>query len=280
MIPLDGVEQVVLEHVPREVTITVTSSPSRGIEATLGLAEALARHGYRVVPHVAARLVASHAELAAILTRIEALGSGDVFVVAGDAARPRGPFESAYPESHAFISDEATIQAMFDKVPFATYIVSQICFDAVVIAGWIRRVRDRGVELPIHVGLPGPTDAARLLRLSRRIGLGESSRFLRRHGSWLGRLTLPRGYRPERLLDQLAGALAREDSRVEGLHLFSFNEVAAAERWRREQLARVLAGRGRPEQLAHTPAERGRPEQLARISGDDAGTEQVRRTRE
>jgi methylenetetrahydrofolate reductase (NADPH) len=257
VMPLEGVESLVLRHVPRELTVTVTSSPTRGIEPTLKLAESLTRHGFRVVPHLAARLVSGRDELVAVLERIEALGSGEVFVVAGDAAQPAGPFEGAaallaeiaavgpaperigvtgYPESHAFISDEATIQAMADKVPYATYIVSQICFDAAVIAGWIRRVRDRGVELPIYVGLPGPTDAVRLLRLSARIGLGESARFLRRHGSWLGRLTLPRAYRPEELLERLAETIALPANGVEGLHMFTFNEVAQEEQWRRLQL--------------------------------------------
>jgi len=257
--PLDGVEQSVLRHVPRELTVTVTSSPSRGIEPTLSLAEALARHGYRVVPHLAARLVADRDELRQVMARIEALGSGEVFVVAGDVSEPRGAFDGAaallremaeigrapeqvgvtgYPESHAFITDEATIQAMSEKVPFATYIVSQICFDAVVIAAWVRRVRDRGVELPIYVGLPGPTDAVRLLRLSGRIGLGESARFLRRHGSWLSRLTFPRAYRPEQLLERLVGNLALPEHGVQGLHLFTFNEIAQEEQWRQRQLAR------------------------------------------
>jgi methylenetetrahydrofolate reductase (NADPH) len=146
---------------------------------------------------------------------------------------------TGYPESHAFISDETTIQAMFEKVPFATYIVSQICFDPAVIGSWIRRVRERGVELPIYVGLPGPTDALRLLRLSGRIGLGESARFLRRHGSWLGRLTLPRAYRPEQLLERLAPAFALAANGVAGLHMFTFNEIAQEEQWRRAQLERL-----------------------------------------
>jgi hypothetical protein len=57
VIPLDGIEQEVIGHVPPEVTVTVTSSPSRGIDATLSLSARLAAHGYRVVPHLAARLV-------------------------------------------------------------------------------------------------------------------------------------------------------------------------------------------------------------------------------
>jgi methylenetetrahydrofolate reductase (NADPH) len=258
VIPLAGVEQAVLEHVPQTITVTVTSSPTRGANTTLELAERLAHHGYRVVPHLAARLIGGRDELAGILARLDALGVRDVFVVAGDVTRPAGPFEGAahllaamadmghglerigitgYPESHAFISDEATIQAMFDKVPFASYIVSQICFDAAVISQWIRRVRDRGVTLPIYLGLPGPIDAVRLLRLSRRVGLGDSARFLRRHGSWLGRLVLPRSYRPEQLLQRLAPDLARKENDIAGLHLYTFNELVQTERWRHRQLA-------------------------------------------
>lgn len=257
---MDGVAQAVLEHVPRNTTVTVTSSPTRGADPTLELTERLGHEGYRVVPHLAARLIADHAELAALLQRLDAMGVREAFVVAGDIPRATGRFEGAaellaamaevghrlerigitgYPESHAFISDDATIQAMFDKVPFANYIVSQICFDAAVIARWIRRVRDRGVTLPIYVGLPGPIDAVKLLRLSRRVGLGDSARYLRRHGSWLGRLVLPRSYRPELLLGRLAPDLARKDNAVAGLHLFTFNEVAQTEDWRRRELALV-----------------------------------------
>jgi methylenetetrahydrofolate reductase (NADPH) len=130
---------------------------------------------------------------------------------------------------------------MFDKAPQATYIVSQICFDPEVIDTWIRRVRDRGVDLPIHIGLPGPVAASRLLRFSGRIGLGESARCLRRHSNWLGRLLLPHAYRPERLLERLAPHLARPDNLIAGLHVYTFNEIERAERWHHETIAR-LAG--------------------------------------
>jgi methylenetetrahydrofolate reductase (NADPH) len=258
--PLDGIEQNVIAHVPRELTVTVTSSPTRGIEATVALSERLAAHGYRVVPHLAARLVSDRAHLRELLARIGDVGVREVFVVAGDIGQPAGEFDSAaallaaiaevghgleqigitgYPESHAFISDETTIQAMFDKAPLATYIVSQICFDPEVIGTWIRRVRDRGVDLPIHIGLPGPVPASKLLRFSGRIGLGDSARFLRRHGHWLGRLLLPHAYRPDSLLERLAPHLARPDNRIAGLHVYTFNEIERAERWRHEAIARL-----------------------------------------
>jgi hypothetical protein len=48
ILPLDGIADEVLEHVPPGRKITLTSSPSRGLEATLGLAEQLAPRGYEV----------------------------------------------------------------------------------------------------------------------------------------------------------------------------------------------------------------------------------------
>jgi methylenetetrahydrofolate reductase (NADPH) len=261
VMPLDGVVERVIACLPPGLTVTVTSSPSRGIDATLAVCERLAAHGYRAVPHLAARLVVDDGHLREVLARLDELGLREVFVIAGDIEQPAGRFEGAaallramaeaghrldaigitgYPESHALISDETTIQAMFEKAPFATHIVSQICFSPDVIGSWIRRVRNRGVELPIYIGLPGPIAATKLLRFSSRIGLGESARSLRRHGNWAGRLLLPRAYRPERLLDRLGPWLADPDGRVAGLHLFTFNEVERAESWHR---ARVV---GRP----------------------------------
>jgi methylenetetrahydrofolate reductase (NADPH) len=215
-----------------------------------------------VVPHLAARLVAGETQLQEILERLRGCGVGEVFVIAGDVREPAGPFGGAldllaamaelghrldqvgiagYPERHPFIHDDITIQAMWDKRRFATYIVSQLCFHPRVVAAWVHRVRRRGVDLPIHVGVPGPVDAARLLRISTRIGIGESARFARRHTGWLPQLLRVGGYRPGRLVDGLAASLADPASRVAGLHLYTFNEVARTERWRQETLGRLGA---------------------------------------
>jgi methylenetetrahydrofolate reductase (NADPH) len=262
VLPLGDVVDLVAEHVPRDVTVTVTASPGRGLASTLDVAERLAAHGHRVVPHLAARLVAGETQLQEILERLRGCGVGDVFVIAGDVREPAGPFGGAldllaamaelghrldqvgiagYPERHPFIHDDITIQAMWDKRRFATYIVSQLCFHPRVVAAWVHRVRRRGVDLPIHVGVPGPVDAARLLRISTRIGIGESARFARRHTGWLPRLLRVGGYRPGRLVDGLAASLADPASRVAGLHLYTFNEVARTERWRQETLGRLGA---------------------------------------
>jgi methylenetetrahydrofolate reductase (NADH) len=254
--PLEGIEDEVAAHVPADVRITVTSSPRRGIEATLALSQELARRGFDVVPHLSARSVVDGKHLQDIVERLREIAVRDVLVIGGDVDEPAGTFTSAtellaamaelghpfeevgiagYPESHPFISDEATIQAMFDKSPFATYIVSQLCLDARVIAGWIARVRERGVALPIHVGIPGVVPRRKLLRIATRIGVGESTRFVRKYGSVIARLLLRGSVGPAYLLDGLAphtGAIA-------GFHVYTFNELGDTEFWRQELLARL-----------------------------------------
>jgi methylenetetrahydrofolate reductase (NADH) len=257
ILPLDGIADEVVAHVPREIRLTVTASARRGLDASLALVERLRAIGYAVVPHVSARLVRGPAHLEEVVGRLRAAGVDDVFVIAGDIEEPTGTFAGAaglltaigelghrfaevgisgYPESHHVISDETTIEAMFEKEPMATYIVSQICFDAPVIETWVRRVRDRGTMLPIWIGVSGVVTNRRLLRISRRIGLGESARFLRAHGAWVRRLALPRVYRPTGLLADLAPLLADPAARVAGLHLYTFNELKRTERWRRRTI--------------------------------------------
>ena len=256
--PLPGIEDEVAEHVPTDVKLTVTSSPKRGLEATLELTTELTRRGFEVVPHVAARLVADKVHLRESLDRLRESGVCEIFVIAGDAEQPAGEFGGAfqllaamdelgdrfdeigisgYPESHPFIRDETTIQAMFDKVPFATYIVSQLCLDPHVIAAWIAAVRKRGVAMPIHVGIPGVTPRRKLLRISTRIGVGESARFVRKHGNVLARLLLRGSVGPEHLLE----GLAPHAGQIAGFHVYTFNELAETERWRQETLQRLAA---------------------------------------
>jgi len=253
VLPLDGVTDRVEAHVPTAVKITVTASPTKGLEPTLQTAERLVPRGYAVVPHLSARLVKDRRHLDEIMERLQAAGIREVFVIAGDARQPAGEFAGAaellaamgevrerldevgisgYPESHHLISDETTIEAMFEKEPMATYIVSQICFDADVIATWIRRVRDRGTVLPIWVGVPGAVDNRKLLRTSLRIGLGESVRFLRAQRGLLRRFLLPRRYTPTKLLQALIASFADPAARVGGVHVYTFNELERTERWR------------------------------------------------
>ena len=262
VLPAPRTEQAVLDWVPTELTVTVTASPAKGLEETIALAERLAGHGYQVVPHLSARLVRDDAHLAEIVARLTGCGIDDVFVPAGDADPPAGRFASAlslleqltemgrpfarvgitgYPESHPKIDDDITIQAMWDKRLHATYVVSNLCFNPATLRHWISRIRARGITLPLFVGLAGPVERARLLRMAAKAGAAESARFLAGHTEWFLRLGTPGGYSPERLLERTGATLASPASAVEGLHLFTFNQVRQTEEWRRALLDRLSA---------------------------------------
>ena len=182
--PSGSVEQAVADWVPPGMTVTVTASPARGLDATLDLTERLAARGYRVVPHLSARLVADDAHLDRIVARLLACGVDDVFVPAGDADPPAGRFDSAlslltrltemgrpfarvgitgYPESHPHIDDDITVQAMWDKRHHSSYIVSNLCFDPAVLRNWVTRIRAaRGHAAAVRGtgGTGGPGEAA------------------------------------------------------------------------------------------------------------------------
>ena len=260
VLPLSGITDAVLAHVPPAVKITVTASPSRGLGPTLQVVESLVSRGYAAVPHLSARLMRDRQHLEEVMVRLRAADVREVFVIAGDARQQAGEFADAagvlsamgelrdcfgeigisgYPESHQFISDQTTIEAMFEKEPMATYIVSQISFDAEVIATWIRRVRERGTLLPIWIGVPGVVDNRKLLRTSLRIGLGESTRFLRAHRGWLRAFALRGRYMPTELLHELAPSFADPAARIGGIHVYTFNELERTERWRRELVERL-----------------------------------------
>ena len=265
--PATSTEETVLEWVPTDLTVTVTASPAKGLDPTLDLTERLTARGYRVVPHVSARLVRDDAHLADIVARLTACGVDDVFVPGGDADPPAGRFDSAlalldrlaemgrpfsrvgvtgYPESHPRIDDDITIQAMWDKRHHAAYLVSNLCFDPATLRHWIRRVRARGVTMPMFIGIAGPVDRARLLRMATKAGVAESARFLTGHTEWLLRLGTPTGYNPGRLLERTGATLADPASAVEGLHVFTFNQVRQTEQWRRSLLDRIAARGQRP----------------------------------
>src|SRR5258708_6539300 len=90
VLPTEDIEGLVTTHVPHEVTITITASPRRGMEATIDLAERLSRQGYSVVPHLSARLIRDASHLREILDSLKQIGARDVFVIAGDAREPAG----------------------------------------------------------------------------------------------------------------------------------------------------------------------------------------------
>jgi methylenetetrahydrofolate reductase (NADPH) len=263
IIPLKGVERKV-EGIPAGSEVAITCSPDKGISATLDLTRRLRGRAFTLIPHLAARMVVDEAHLRDILRELEELRVNRLFVVAGDAERVAGRFDSslqlleamsdidhsigtigigAYPEGHPLIDDRTLLAFLKAKQPYASYMITQMCFDPAVIVEWLRRMRAEGVELPVHIGVPGVADRTKLLQIALKIGVGQSARFLRSHLRLVGRMIGPGGYSPDELLLGLAPYVDAAPYDIEGVHFYTFNQIESTERWRAEMLARLDGGR-------------------------------------
>lgn len=236
---------------PPGAKVSVTASPAKGLAATIELCEELAGAGFDVIPHLSARLLASEFELLTLVGRLRDAGVERAFVIGGDdgpgvafpdaAALLRGlerldhPFReigvAAYPEGHPSIPPDALHRSLVEKQRWASYMVSQMCFDPVTIGHWLRGERAEGVTLPLVVGIPGVTDPARLALIGARIGVGQSLRYLRKNARGILRLLWPGPYDPSRLVGRLSGLAEDPAAGVVGLHVFTFNQIEATTAW-------------------------------------------------
>ncbi|WP_236035576.1 methylenetetrahydrofolate reductase [Haloarcula rubra] len=260
LMPFDSFDEEIT-HLPDGATIAITTSPQLGIEATLERTEDAVEQGFEVVPHIAARYVRDREHLEEIAQRLTEAGITDIFVPGGDREEPEGEFESAYdllstldgmeysfeevgitgyPEGHDFIDDETLAEAMEKKAPYATYIVTQLCYDPDTVLEWIEKIRARGVDLPVEIGIPGVMKYQRLLQISQKVGVGDSIKFLKKTTGVLGfikQLVGSRGtYKPDDLIDGLAPYVDDDEYNIKGVHIYTFNQTPDTESWRYERL--------------------------------------------
>ena len=247
---------------PPGSSVSVTVSTTKGLEATIDLAATLERAGHHAVPHLAARQVRDGAHLRDLLGRLSDGGIERAFVVGGDAPEPgafpdglsllramtdsgRGPREigiPCYPQGHPLIPDDRLLEALAAKAPYASYMTTQMCFDAKAVGEWVAARRAAGILLPAILGIPGVAEPHKLLAISARIGVRDSRAFIAKNLGLVKRLVRSGGfYRPTGLLESLAPYIADPGLDIRGLHVYTFNQVQATEEWRRRFLDEMSA---------------------------------------
>lgn len=256
VLPFNNTEEAVLAHVPTDVRITVTTTAAKGPEPTLSLAEKLARQGYRAAPHIAARQVRDEHHLRDIVARLEDAGVCGVFVIGGDAPEPAGTFTDAvgllesletmghhfirigiggYPEGHPAIPESALWSALEGKAATLSQlglpgvVITQFGFDVDPVLKWLEAVRERGIDLPVRVGVPGPAGVRRLLSFAARMGVGTSAGIAKKYGFSITNLMGSAG--PDRFIRALAEGLDPERHGEVKLHFYTFGGLKATSEW-------------------------------------------------
>ena len=256
VIPVPKIEQK-LETISRDTHLAITCSPTKGVDETIELSEILVDMGFNVTPHIAAKCVTNESHLVLIVEKLQEKGIESIFVPGGDKPEPAGDFKNAYellnclniidhkiknigiaahPEGHPDIEDEVLIEELQKKKNLATYIVTQMCFDAELLGDWLCDIKDRGIDLPVWVGLPGVIERGRLLRTSLRIGVGDSLRFLRKKTQVASELMKSSTYYPDRLVTDISEYEKINQTNLAGYHIYCFNQIEISENWRNEKI--------------------------------------------
>jgi methylenetetrahydrofolate reductase (NADPH) len=248
----------IAELLPAGTPVYVNHLPRRPLAHTLPALIALADAGLEPVPHVAVRRISARTEAQAFLKQaVEVAGVRKVLLIGGDVPEPLGPYAEAaallreglladcglaqvglpgYPEGHPRIAPAALNAALAEKLELArrqglgTQIVTQFSLAPARIVEYCAELARRLPDVPVYVGLAGPTSPAALLRYAHRCGVSASLRALQAQG--MGAVRLFTHVDPS---DQLT-ALARHTrsgsaSNVVGVHLYSFGGVAATAAW-------------------------------------------------
>ena len=243
--------------IPPGTRINVTFLENEEPRMRLDAARAVKRAGFVPVPHLSARRVRSQDMLEEYLAALAAEGASEnVLVVAGDPPVPLGPYEDAlavigsgllqrygvrhvgvsgYPEGHPAISDAVLWSSLERKAATLASlglpgtVITQFGFDVDPVLKWLEAVRERGIELPVRVGVPGPAGVRRLLSYASRFGVGTSAGIAKKYGFSITNLMGTAG--PDRFIRALGEGYDPQRHGVVKLHLYTFGGLAATSDW-------------------------------------------------
>lgn len=246
-----------------DTPIAITFLPGETMDARIAAAIRVCALGFEPMPHLSARRITSHDELAAIVERSTAeAGVRRVFLVAGDPPVPVGPFAdtmsllrtglferhgikavgiAGHPDGHPAMQAPELWAALAEKNRevtdrgMAPLVVTQFGFDADPLLAWLGELRARGITAPVRIGVPGPAGIKTLLRFAAHCGVGATASVMSKYGVSLTKLLGTAG--PDRLVDALGKGITRGHGAVR-LHFYPFGGLQRTVEWIGDYAAR------------------------------------------
>ena len=249
---------------PTDTCVYIPSLPGLPLARTQQAVASIRAAGLDPVPHVSARRIRDREEFRDFLKKATAEhGVHRVLLIGGDEPRALGPYNDSvqvleegvlsecgvreigvggYPEGHPRISLHALDSALRRKVELARkqglgiYMVTQFSFAPARVIDFCSGLARSMPDLPVYVGIAGPTDPIALARYAQRCGVSVSLRALRNLGTGIAKLvthTDPRDH----VMAIARYARNREPSNVVGVHLYSFGGAERTAAWMRELIS-------------------------------------------
>jgi methylenetetrahydrofolate reductase (NADPH) len=223
------------------------------VSAQLEMAIALRQRGFEPIPHIPARFVKDKADLDHRLGEfVQKAGVSTVLALGGGAPEPMGQYHCAmqlmetglfqqhgikrlgiagHPEGNPDITkihgEAMLLKSLQEKNAWIKssglegFIATQFLFNAEPVAHWAIELHQNGIDLPIHVGVPGPASIKTLIRYAAMCGVGNSARFIRKQALNITKLLTVS--EPTEFVEQLAKLhYGHPEHNIAGAHLYPF----------------------------------------------------------
>ena len=243
---------------PKKTTVYVAHLEDTPVEEMFFTCKRLISEGMAPMPHIPARIIRNTGELEDWVKEYSSLGVNQSLLLAGNGKNPKGELfnsiqmlETGIFEKHAFKkiqiaghpegnrdidkdgSIEKTINALKAKQKFALNtkleigITTQFCFDLGPVIEWLKVLDSEQIDLPISLGLAGPTRLQTLMKYAIMCGVGPSISVLKKRAKDLTKLLLP--FEPTEMVDALNSSKRNKlFKNVHSLHFFPLGGIEAS----------------------------------------------------
>ena len=242
--------------IPKGTLIYIAHIEGTPIEDMSSTAKKINEQGFKPMPHFPARIIKDKNVLQDWISRYQ--NEADVknaLLIAGGANKPYGDYDSSiqlieselfdkanfqnlhiagHPEGSADIDPDGTTKNVdealswkneFSKRTDASMAVTtQFSFDSKTVIDWANKIKQSGIDIPIHIGIAGPAKLQTLLRYSLECGVGASIKIIQKRALDLTKLLLP--YKPTTIISELANYKAdNPDFNIDKVHFFPLGGV-------------------------------------------------------
>lgn len=243
---------------PPGMSVYVAHTPKTTLQDVVRVAAKVQALGLNASPHIVARRLPSEQVLKSAVRSLREQGIEQALLVAGDLSAPLGPFTSTlqlidtgvlqeagfkrigvagHPQGHPTVAAAELLAALKRKQAFAhssgiaVHIVTQFCFDAQRVCDWGRELTGAGIDLPVHVGIAGPTPMSKLIKFAVQCGVGASMQSLSKGSNAVSQLLRPPAGADEMFIGLVRCRAAEPNSRLILPHLYSFGGAVASANW-------------------------------------------------